>query len=353
MEIVITAATMITAVGFDLQSNVASVRAGISRLRESDDFVDTEGNPVIIAEIPNIEDVSDDDDIELRMRSLLYHGLEQLLEQSFPDTRIMTETVHLFLGVASPDRPGPPYRDENGSFHDGIVDLVERRFIQSAVHILESGNTSAMVALDRARKLLQKNPDCFCIVGAVDSLLDVETLDWLESNDRLKSETFGRNHALSPGEAVGFFMLESLSSAKHRKHPVLANVLGLGLSDEPAPVFSDIPSKGEGLSNAFRIAMKDAGCGSLEIGTVVCDLNGEFFRSKEWSYTELRSLEPLEEARKLWHPADCWGDVGAASGAILISLSSALVSMGLVKGRILCFCSDDFGERGVAIIGPS
>ena len=62
MELVITATNSITAVGHNAEMTAASVRAGISRLEESIDYYDIEGNPILTASVEGISD--DEDDVE-------------------------------------------------------------------------------------------------------------------------------------------------------------------------------------------------------------------------------------------------------------------------------------------------
>jgi 3-oxoacyl-[acyl-carrier-protein] synthase-1 len=54
----------------------------------------------------------------------------------------------------------------------------------------------------------------------------------------------------------------------------------------------------------------------------ICDLNGDRYRALEWGLVygralgDLRWRYDLATCGQLWHPADCVGDTGAASGIL-------------------------------------
>jgi 3-oxoacyl-[acyl-carrier-protein] synthase-1 len=216
--------------------------------------------------------------------------------------------------------------------------------------VIASGHPATMRCLESAGKLLEKNSNALCLIGGIDSLLALDTLNWFEEAERLKSETFGRNQSFSPGEAVGFMIVETEEGARRRNKKILAKIAGIGSAKEPAPFLSEQPSKGEGLTQACRTALSQSGCSPKNIEAVWSDLNGEFFRSKEWGYAEFRCFGNGNDTRQLWHPADCMGSAGAASGAILINMATVALARGWIKNYALVFCSDDEGERGAVVL---
>lgn len=348
-DAVITAVSCVTSLGASAEACAAAVRAGVAQLAESDEFDDAEGNAIIVSEIPPIEDVSDDEEIEDRIRTMCCYCLEQLLDKTFPEESSPQGQALIVLGLPPPQRPGQDFRGADDDLRIELLRILNQRFARTAFRLIERGNPSAIEALDYARNLLERQPETVCIVGACDSLLDIDTIDWLEDAERPKSETYGRNQGLMPGEGVGLLMLESLQASEQRGHPVLARVLGVGIADETAPFLSEAPSRAEGLTTACRNALSGASVNGASIDAVFADLNGEFFRSKEWAITEIRCLGSNDE-RRLWHPADCFGDLAAASGALLMVLGTEFLSKGVSGDRALIFGSDDFGARGAAIL---
>ncbi len=344
---VITAVNSITPVGHDAAMTAAAARAGISRLVESEDYFDIEGNPITAARIAGI---SDDEDDVARMGMIIQFCLESLLEKYFQDSSGFENEIHLLLGVATLSRPGPRYEGKNQEVAQQCVEIARKWAQKATLQVITSGHPATMHCLEIAGQLLKKDPDSLCLIGGIDSLLALETLNWFEEAGRLKSETFGRNQSFSPGEAVGFMVVETKNGALRRTKKILAEVTGIGLAKESAPFLSEQPSKGEGLTKACRTALRESACKPGEIAAVLGDLNGEFFRSKEWSYAEFRCFGNNHETRPLWHPADCMGSVGAASGAILINMATVALTRGWIKNYALVFCSDDEGECGAVVL---
>ena len=347
MELVITAVNSITPVGIGADMTAASVRAGISHLIESSDYYDIEGNPITISPI---DVLSDEEEESSRIGEIAKYSLEILLKKYFENKFDKGETSNLFLGVAPLTRPGPRYEGIKQEIAENLKDVAFKWFKNVTSQVIRTGNSSVIRSIQSAIQILKKNPLSVCILGGFDSLLALETLDWLEDKERLKSETFGRNHGLMPGEAVGFLTIETKTGAQSRGKNALAEIVGVGLANEPAPFLSDSPSKGEGLTEALKIALTESSSSPEDIDLVLGDLNGEFFRSKEWGYAEIRCFRGSSKVRQILHPADCMGSVGAASGAILLNIAVAAVSCCWVKGNVLVFCSDDNGECGTVIL---
>lgn len=101
---------------------------------------------------------------------------------------------------------------------------------------------------------------------------------------------------------------------------------------------------------ACKAALSQSECGPEDIQLVLGDLSGEFFRSKEWGYAELRCFGGSNESRQLLHPADCMGSVGAASGAILVNTAAIGLSRGWIERSVMVFCSDDEGKCGSTVL---
>ncbi|TGO02654.1 hypothetical protein PN36_21215 [Candidatus Thiomargarita nelsonii] len=65
----------------------------------------------------------------------------------------------------------------------------------------------------------------------------------------------------------------------------------------------------------------------------------------------LRTREFFIEPGKFIAPADCWGDVGAATGALLINLITTAAAKGYAQGELsLLWASSESGERSAALL---
>jgi 3-oxoacyl-[acyl-carrier-protein] synthase-1 len=210
------------------------------------------------------------------------------------------------------------------------------------------GNASVQHAIAQAGLLIERDPNALCIVGGVDSLLRNSTLTWFEQDSRLKSISYGRQQGLIAGEAVCFLIVEDPSRARQANRPVLARITGLGLADEPAPRAANKSSRGTGLTEACRTAL--AGTSGEGVRTVFGDLNGENFRAMEWCMTEKRCFKNRDQLRQFWTPANCYGDIGAASGAVLTAVAAQGIVRGWLQSPALVFCSDDHGPCGALVL---
>lgn len=346
--LVITAMHSTTAVGGCAASTAAAVRAGVSRVAIFEDYVDSEDNPILAARIAfDFEDGEPEDQKE-RIQALAFEAFARLC--AAPGVLDPRAPLHLLIGVAHPHRPGPRYEGQP-------ADLGERLLTHSntpqrlPVHYFMQGNAAVFHALHAAWRILQQDPYAQCIVGGIDSLLDETTLDWFEDDARLKSETFGRHQGFSPGEGVGFFLVESERAARDRRHAPVARILAIGLAEEPDTVLTQTPTRAQGMSAALRQVLEHVAPES--IGAVFSDMNGEFYRAKEWANASARCLQRAPRERELWHPAEFFGDVGGAWGALSINLGAAFLAKGILRETVLCIASDDHGARGAVALGPA
>lgn len=394
-----------TAVGLDAPATAAAARAGIGRLRESEQFLDRHGSPIVEACLPwpaadegadgdaadaaadadaaddlptgdadagdadaGDADAGDADegdadgdalevdpyalarerDAAARLADAAQRCLGDLLATHFAAAP-GGAPVTLLLGLPGAWRPGPRF---DGATADALLAQLRRHVGGGEAALIATGNASALRGVVHAAHAVAQDPARVCLVVGLDTLLAPETLRWYEESARLKSATPGRNHALSPAEAVGVVVLETPESARRAGRAVLAEVAGVGYGVEPNPFLSDRPSRGEGLTAACHAALAGGGVAPSDVGAVLADLDGEFHRAKEWSLAETRCLGSAE-ARELVHPADCYGAVGAASGAVLLGIAAVGLARGWLTRPTLVVCSDDAGECAAVLLTPA
>jgi len=341
-ELAITAVNTITALGHDAAMTAAAVRAGISRFSEFEDYLDGNDNPITVARIRGIED---DRDSVARMDATAALCLVNLLNEYFQIGARRPSQIHLYLGASSEERPGPRYEE---SCTYPLQRIVEEWAVKAELQAIPQGNASMHYAMIQAGQLLENNPAALCIIGCVDTLLRDSVLSWFEQDGRLKSISYGRQQGLIAGEAVGFMVIEDPARARQANRPILARVTGLGQAEEPMPRDSKATSRGTGLTAACRKAL--AGGKEKEIRYIFGDLNGENSRALEWCMAESRCFKSKGQLRQLWTPANCYGDIGAASGAVLAAVTVQGLVRGWLKGPVLIFCSDDHGSCGALVL---
>lgn len=90
---------------------------------------------------------------------------------------------------------------------------------------------------------------------------------------------------------------------------------------------------------------------STRVDYTICDQNGEAYRADEFGFMLARLSEYFIDPSDYMAPADCWGDVGAASGPLCTNLTIFSAEKGYAKGpRTLLWTSSEGGERTAAII---
>jgi len=346
-KLVITGTSTITAIGHDSETVAMAIRSNDAGLEEYDEFYDVCQNPVIAA---RIEGVSEEKENKAFVEALSRTCFENLLDAYFGDEKTFSRDVCLILGAAPQTRPGPRYVDDDDKLQRDFTEALSKRGFRAELRKCEFGNPSAVYGIMDASEVLSTKPNVICILGCFDSLLDRETLEWFEAGERLKSVTAGRNQGLSPSQGAGFMVIESEKSALKNNRRILATIQGISTEEEPAPFLSEAPSSGVGLTKAVTSALSQGGCSPETIDHVLCDLDGEFYRSREWGYVENRVFGGCEHAPSLIHPADCMGSIGSASAAVLVNIAATELASGEMGGNVLVFCSDDDTHRGAVVL---
>ncbi|MEM9456658.1 MAG: hypothetical protein AAGF11_20940 [Myxococcota bacterium] len=338
----ITAAEAVTAVGWTAASTAASVRAGISRIFLHDLYPDEEGHPLSVAPLPGDEGFADPFDRIAPAAIGALRALMKTLDARYDEGR----PRHLLLGAAHPDRSGSLYEKPEDLLPVAMASELATLFQTPPVQVFPHGNPSGLFAFEAASEIIAGDPRALCVVGAIDSLLNEGLLERLEDGERLKSEGDGSPHGISPGEAVGLVLVESTRFTTSRAP--LAVVGSVVTGHEPHPYSSKEPTLAEGLTAVCEGALREARLAPSDVDTVLIDLDGEYHRSAEWSNTEVRCLGSSSRARRLIHPADSYGSIGAASGIVQAAIVTS--SRGWLDGVDLVLASDNEGPRGAAVL---
>jgi 3-oxoacyl-[acyl-carrier-protein] synthase-1 len=328
-----------TPVGITAPAAAVAVRAGIPGFGEHPYAIDRRGEPMVVARVPH---VSDDQSGVDRFLSL---AIEPAREALIPLTayRRAVGPVPLYLGLP-PRRPGRPH-DLEGRLADSFRDAVG---VGSAEWIA-TGHAAGLMALESAISRIAAGSVEFCLVGGVDSYLAADTLEWIEENNQLH----GGNNAYGfiPGEAAGFCLLCSEKTAENRHLSPLARITGAATSRETKLIKTDAVCVGTGLTEVFQKVFEDLPSAAEKIDYTVCDMNGEPYRADEYGFTIARLSHRFTDASAFVAPADCWGDVGAASGPLFMNLVVASGNRGQRKtGYSLLWTSSESGERCAAIL---
>jgi 3-oxoacyl-[acyl-carrier-protein] synthase-1 len=324
----------------------ASVRAGVSVLRE---WPGPSGPVVAGFTDPDLQDrtwAEKAPDLLLQplAEALFSAGINDFTEVS---DHCRAGRARVFLAMPYADRPGVDFVRAR----DAATVLGLELFGEGAPELQAVPNDRAAgaVAIAQAADLLQRGDADLCVVLGVDSLLEGGVLQALSDSGQLK--TAEAPSGLVPGEAAAALVLETASAARRRKIPVLARIAAVALERE-ASYGPDAPASGAGLERAIQQAGAAAG-GLGGVKRVLSDLNGERWRFLEWALAESRIVADLGADWQLWHPADCLGDVGAAFVPLATALAVRSFARGYAGGgQVLVLASAERGERTAMVIGP-
>lgn len=175
-----------------------------------------------------------------------------------------------------------------------------------------AGNSGTAQAFRAALEDFSNARAEWAIVGAVDSLLDVETLSSFQTAGRLKHR--GVAAGLIPGEAGVLFLL-----SRNGRHDELGLIKeALVYADNETSSLSSRPV-GQRLAEMLSALIKPASnIDTASIEWIVSDENGEPYKALEWGHAMLtlrgRSLAFAHATSLL--PSLSFGDTGAANSAI-------------------------------------
>lgn len=331
-----------TPLGRSAAAAAAAVRAGINRIAEHPFMLDPTGEPVRV-----VRDAAIDPALfgPARLLALARAPLEALLGRLpagvAPDVTLL---------LAAPEhRPGWEPADQ-AALVASLTALLQRRFGKARVIVSGKGHAGALQAFHAAAELTERAHADICLVGAVDSYLHPDTLDWLFAQRRVVTDQ--TRSAFFPGEAAGFLAVAGAVVRRQARLASLAEIVATEVAVEANVLGGERECLGAGLSAALEgLAARGLRPGE-RIERVICDVNGERYRAQEWGLAVLRAEEiAFRDATDYDAPAGCWGDVGAASGALFAILAAQGWARGYAAGpNALLFAGSDGGLRGAALL---
>ncbi len=328
-------AGMVTSVGLSAPASCAAIRCGIDNFSETR-FMDKGGEWIIGSQVPLPQP---------------WRGLPRLVQMAVPAIReclahageVRPETIPFLLCVAETERPGRLKGLDDQLFYDVQAELGVRFHPRSTV--IAGGRVAGALALAQARQLVYQERLPVCLIAGVDSFLVAPTLAAYEEEKRLL--TSQNSNGFIPGEAGAAVLV---GPPGHRQVPELL-CLGVGTGQEKATIDSEEPLRADGMVQAFKAALADAGCAIGDLDFRITDCNGEQYWFKEATLALDRVLRNRKELFEIWHPADCIGETGAAVGlcALTVALQAARKNYAFGRGP-LCHFSADSSERLAVVL---
>ncbi len=336
---------MITPVGGNVAMTVAAVEAGISGYRASD-FINSKGNPATLALVPrqlfadmqvNIGEGDRFNEQHDRIIRMAIGAIQEAccyceIETSIP------------LVLAMPDT----HRDLSGlvSFTQSLAENCAPMIDINLTRSIYSGRAAGIEAIDFAFKYLLDFAANFILIGGSDCHIDDEYLYKLDREKRLLA--VDNPDGFAPGEGAGFILLT--------RHPELAQVRNgkmiainkPGVAEEKGHLSSEDVYRGDGLDQAFKSALINHH--EQKIQTIYSSMNGENFWAKEMGVAQVRNRKSFKENVTIRHPADCYGDLGAATATTLISLAAENLFKNKKINSHLVYASSDTSKRGAIVV---
>jgi len=344
---VITAIGMATPVGLTAAQSCAAMRAGISAIGELDFVIQNDSFEEVAVMGCALRGVTDGYSGLGRWTRLATAALHDLVTNAGLSTRELA-TAALYLALPPLGRGGVDAR---------IAQLLGVRIAQwmgvagigARTRVFAEGHAAGAHACQEALADVERGAVERAVVCGVDSLIEPETLRFFVEKRRLKTED--RPDGLVPGEAAACFLLERAEQAKAHGARPLASIAAASTASESVTIWSDEPSAATGLSDAIRGTLEQLPDQGRNTRLVVCDLNGETYRSKEFGNTAARALSVIPVKWTVWHAADCIGDTGAAAFTVSACLGARALARGYAKSDgILVLGSSDDGLRGAAYL---
>ncbi len=327
----VAASGLVCSVGLYAAAACAAMRAGIIRHIELP-YHNNSGEPIVGAPVPGVPWSAQGAD---RLCILASYAVREAV-RSLPPT---FGAVPIFLAVT---RRG------------AAAQLLPMLEAQTGIHfdmrrsrIIEGDNTAGHDALAQGWTQMMSDQLPGCLVGAVDSLLNGQTLQQLAGKHRLKNAA--NSDGVVPGEGASCVLLT-------RRMPTAEDVpislRGLGFSNETATPLSAAPLRGSGLLAAVEAALQQAGVQGDDIDLYLSDIAGERFAFKEHLLMRARVVRQCHEKIPMWLCAESIGDIGAAAGLCQIVRAREAFRRGYAPGRLMLGCSSDLdtGRRAAVVL---
>ena len=343
--VVVAAAGAVSPIGLSLAETAASARARVARLREIEwrdrrfepfivGVVPDEGLPALVAELAE----SQLQYREARMLRLAHVALGETLSAFAADAA----PVPLLLGLPEhhTTRPIDPAEFIQRLVTQGSAD---RRGPHRSPRQRAGGWHHRFQADDREAWPSESE---FVLIGGVDSLVDLYVLGTLDMQGRIRNEV--NSDGFSPAEGAAFLLLCTAETAGKRGLKTSSCSAALSVRSQ-ATCTPDEPYLGEGLAGTISSLLAETPP-PQPIGCVFSSFNGERYWGREYGVARLRNAAAFAEDHQMEHPAECFGDLGAAHGPMLAALAVHGLRHSYRRSPCMVYASSDYGERGAALL---
>lgn len=336
---------MITPVGFNTAMTAAAVRAKISAY-EISSYYGKDNESITMASVPNV--IFEKIDAEI-------NGGSRYNERHDRITKMAIFAIREACAQQTTQHPIPLVfaMPEDQADIKGLGSLAQnlehncKPWVSTAQYrSIHSGRAAGMEAINFAFRYLYELPDDFILIGGSDSYRDNARLGPLNEMDRLLKK--GNKDGFAPGEAASFLLLTRHPGLAMARNGKIIAINPPGIADEPGHLGSDEPYRGEGLDQAFKKALVNHP--QPNIHTIYSSMNGENHWAKEYGVAYIRNKPAFQDTVEIEHPAECYGDVGAATAPLLIALAAESLFKYSREQTHLVYSSSDTAKRGAIVV---
>ena len=332
--IAILGAGLVSSVGLTAAACGSAFRANISSPLETP-FIDSVGAWIMAHQV-NLDRPSSG---VAKLAKMAAMAVEEALQELAKD---QWHRLPLLLCVAEATRPGR-LEGLDQQLSTQLQSELNVSFAPESA-VVPHGRVSVAVALAQARSLLDSSKVPGVLIVSTDSLLSWATLSHYEREDRLLTES--NSNGFMPGEGAGALWIAAVEAGS----PQL-RCTGIGFGKEQAHIGSGAPLRADGLSQAIKACLAEAGRQLHDMDFRITDNSGEQFYFKEASLALSRVLRERKEAFDIWHPAECAGETGATSGMAVITMAREACRKGYAPGpKVLAHWSNDEGQRAAVAL---
>ncbi len=340
---------MITSVGANTAMTTASVNAGISAYNVTK-YENKNGQPLTMALISSdvFHFIEEETGLALdqgrrynsrhdRMTIMAAIALQEAC------TNLKTENA-VPLIMAQPE-----YRFDQtnlSSLIENLTTVVSPWVNSELCRSLYSGRAGGIEAINIIFDYLYDSHHDYFLVGASDSYLDDGRLKELDQAERLLH--LNANNGFAPGEGAGYLVLTRNPALALVKEGNIVALFPPGIAEEQGHLTSEQPYRGDGLDQAFKKAL--IAHQQNDISTIYSSLNGEHHWAKELGVAQMRNKKAFSPQVSINHPAESFGDLGAATASVLIGLAAQNLWSSQQEHKQLVYSSSDSAKRGAIVL---
>jgi len=340
---------MITPVGANTAMTAAAVRAGHSGYQTSNRFTKGSRQPIVMARVP--EEVFANLPVKIdegrRYCELHDHVIKMAIVALREAVSGCSFTKPAPLILAVPEAKQAFSYLERDSLVKNLVAQNGLPIYPDLVRDIASGRAAGFEGLELAFHHLSQQKAEYVLLGGSDSHEDALRLSALESSDRLLTPE--SKDGFAPGEGAGFLLLTGRPELALARNGCIVALNPPGIADEPGHLHSKLPYRGDGLDQAFKKALgQDPPPNAIH--SIYSSMNGEHHWAKEYGVAYTRNRDAFKDPVGVEHPADCYGDLGAATAPVLIALAAEHLFSHAQARAHLVYSSSDYAKRGAVVV---